>query len=286
MALLAQPAPMQGPANRFAQPRQPRPMGAMGGGAMPGAPGAIPQQRMLGGPRIAAARQRQQRQPRMAMANARAAATQPGAPPAAATRNPNPNRQSGVVYNQGAPAANAPPYGTGSGQSPTPYRGARGQGREKGLQRYTNQVLADQVRQGLDPGILTGRYQAATQAAMDSRQAMADAFGRTGDRSGYDTGTQAGMNMALSNQMAGIYPAWLEERQNYINDLLFKIRGTRKGASAPAASGAGGGSNMGAIMSGIGGLGSAAAQMYSSGMFGGRTAAPSTGSTGTPGTPL
>lgn len=155
-------------------------------------------------------------------------------------------------------AAGTEPYGTEQGYRNT-LRNARG---KRGIARQADEILAQQMREGLDPRILSGLNQGAINSAQDTRQRMADALARTGDSSGYETGTRAGMDMALANQLSQIYPEWLQKRQDWINDLVFKWRGTRRGAVAPTPNPSGG-TDWGSIMQGVGALGNTAANMYS-----------------------
>lgn len=122
-------------------------------------------------------------------------------------------------------------------------------------------LLRDQIAQGLDPRILTGLLNSATQSTQDATQNLNDTFSRTGDQSGYNYGIQSGMQQELGQQLANVRSEFLRQQQAYKNDLINMFRSTRgRGTGQPL--GAGGGSNLGGILSGIGGLGQAAASMY------------------------
>ena len=189
-------------------------------------------------------------------------AINPGA--AGATSYPNTNiRQWGQ--------RSTPPPGTSGGLvTPTgttpfqhaPYKSSTNKEISGNVSQMVNEILNQQLRQGLDPGIETGLYQAATQGAQTARQGLQDAFARTGDTSGYNYGIPAGIDMSLAQQLAGIHPAFLQQAQEYMNDLLFKYRGTTPGAVPPG--GASGGGNLAGILSGVGGLAQGIGSLYSS----------------------
>jgi hypothetical protein len=124
-------------------------------------------------------------------------------------------------------------------------------------------ILADLLRQGLDPRILSGLENAATRSAQDTRQTLQDTFARTGDTSGYNSAIPAGMDMSLANQLAQIEPNFLQQRQQWEQDLIGAIRGTRRGAMPPQPRQASMGTDWGSIMGGVGALGNAATNMYS-----------------------
>jgi hypothetical protein len=141
--------------------------------------------------------------------------------------------------------------GTGPGNAPLPHGSLRGQ---------TRRMLLRQIQEGYDPAIESGLYQAATQGAQSARQNLQDTFARTGDTSGYNYGIPAGMDMSLATELAQIHPNFIKARQDYMNNLLLAIRGTRKGSVPPNS--IGGGTDWGQILGGVGGLANAAVNMY------------------------
>ena len=161
----------------------------------------------------------------------------------------------GAAGPQGVPSYAQNQYGTNQAAA----RGMQGGPRGGNLRDYTSRVLAEQIQRGMDPRILQGLQNSAIGSAAGARQTMNDAFARSGDNSGYNTGMQGGMDMALQNQLAQVAPEYYGKAQDYLNDLIFKFRGTMKGApGAPQQAG----TDWGSIMGGIANLGQAAGNVY------------------------
>lgn len=197
-----------------------------------GAAGGAPQASRFGGGGL----------PPAAGGGAREAAATRGAGPAGGAANPQLNPSSPGYGNPNKAAA----AGTGR-RSAANWLGG-----------YTNKILAEQMQRGLDPRILSGLQGSATQAAAGTRQTMNDALARSGDTSGYGAAIQGGTEMALQNQMAAIPSQFASQQQDYLNDLIFKTRGTRPGTSAPSNQG----QNWGATLQGIGSLAQGAGSLY------------------------
>lgn len=136
--------------------------------------------------------------------------------------------------------------GVPAGQGNVNVTAARGRGKHK-IGGYVDKVFAEQLQRGLDPRILPGLQGAATQAAAGARQNLSDSLARSGDQSGYGQAIGTGVEMSLQNQLAAIPSQYYSQAQDYLNDLIFKFRGTRKGAVSPQPSGQDWGSTLGGI---------------------------------------
>ena len=197
----------------------------------------------------------------------------PAGYPVANQPRPRPRPQNGMPGTYGST-----PYGPqgglsrGTGQNNNGYEHKPVSPKE----RLMNQLIKQHLMYGLDPRILQGQNMAAINAGMDARQQMANSLGRSGDTSGYNYGVGAGIDMGVANQLASIYPQWLQQNQDYIDQLVGMLRGTRKGSVPPNPAPSGGRDTAG-IIAGLGGLANGIGNAYGS-FQGQQAAAPDYGS--------